>query len=205
MGNAEIREPIQKRSIEKKEKIIHAGFELICEKGYYNTNTAEIAKVAGVSTGIVYQYFKDKHDILIEGIRLYANSLFYPMLLIANENIKTNINKENFSFILRDMINKFIKNHKISKTAHEEIIAMTHSDQEVAQIFHNSEMEMANKVTSILLENGFKSENLSEKVHVAIGMIDNLCHEIVYHKHKELNYEKMIDIVVKTITNMLIS
>lgn len=205
MGNAEIREPIQKRSIEKKEKIIQAGFELICEKGYYNTNTTEIAKVAGVSTGIVYQYFKDKHDILIEGIALYANSIFYPMLLIANNNIKANITKENFSFILRDMIDKFIKNHKLSKTAHEEIIAMTHSDQEVAQIFHNSEMEMANKVTALLSENGFESENLSEKVHVAIGMIDNLCHEIVYHKHKELDYEKMIDIVVKTITNMLIS
>lgn len=127
------------------------------------------------------------------------------MLFIANENIKTNINKENFSSILRDMINKFIKNHKISKTAHEEIIAMTHSDQEVAQIFHNSEMEMANKVTSILLENGFKSENLSEEVHVAIGMIDNLCHEIVYHKHRELDYEKMINIVAKTITNMLVN
>lgn len=205
MGNAEIREPIQKRSIEKKEKIIQAGFELICKKGYYNTNTAEIAKVAGVSTGIVYQYFKDKHDILIEGIRLYANSIFYPMLLIANENIKTNINKENISSILRDMINKFIKNHKLSKTAHEEIIAMTHSDQEVAKIFHDSEMEMANKVTALLLENGFESENLSEKVHVSIGMIDNLCHEIVYHKHKELDYNKMIDIVAKTITNMLVN
>ena len=203
MGNAEIREPIQKRSIEKKEKIIQAGFELICEKGYYNTNTAEIAKVAGVSTGIVYQYFKDKHDILIEGIALYANSIFYPMLLIANNNIKANITKENFSFILRDMIDKFIKNHKLSKTAHEEIIAMTHSDQEVARIFHDSEMEMANKVTALLLENGFEFENLSEKVHVAIGMIDNLCHEIVYHKHKELDYNKMIDIVVNSITNML--
>ena len=205
MGNAEIREPIQKRSIEKKEKIIQAGFELICKKGYYNTNTAEIAKVAGVSTGIVYQYFKDKHDILIEGIRLYANSIFYPMLLIANENIKTNINKENISSILRDMIDKFIKNHKLSKTAHEEIIAMTHSDQEVAKIFHDSEMEMANKVTALLLENGFESENLSEKVHVSIGMIDNLCHEIVYHKHKELDYNKMIDIVAETITNMLVN
>lgn len=205
MGNAEIREPIQKRSIEKKEKIIQAGFELICKKGYYNTNTAEIAKVAGVSTGIVYQYFKDKHDILIEGIRLYANSIFYPMLLIANENIKTNINKENISSILRDMIDKFIKNHKLSKTAHEEIIAMTHSDQEVAKIFHDSEMEMANKVTALLLENGFESENLSEKVHVSIGMIDNLCHEIVYHKHRELDYEKMINIVAKTITNMLVN
>ena len=205
MGNAEIREPIQKRSIEKKEKIIQAGFELICKKGYYNTNTAEIAKVAGVSTGIVYQYFKDKHDILIEGIRLYANSIFYPMLLIANNNAKTNINKENISSILRDMIDKFIKNHKLSKTAHEEIIAMTHSDQEVAKIFHDSEMEMANKVTALLSENGFESENLSEKVHVSIGMIDNLCHEIVYHKHKELDYSKMIDIVVESITIMLIA
>ena len=48
MSDNEIREPVQKRSIEKKEKIIKAGFDLICEKGYYNTNTAEIAKKAGV-------------------------------------------------------------------------------------------------------------------------------------------------------------
>mgnify|MGYP002970216084 CR=1 FL=1 len=46
MNEYEIRKPIQKRSIEKKEKIIQSGFELICKKGYYNTNTAEIAKAA---------------------------------------------------------------------------------------------------------------------------------------------------------------
>lgn len=205
MGNSEIREPVQKRSIEKKEKIIQAGFELICEKGYYNTNTAEIAKVAGVSTGIVYQYFKDKHDILIEGIRLYANSIFYPMLSISDKNIKANINKGNFSSVLREMINKFIKNHKLSKIAHEEITAMTHSDNEVAEIFHQSEMKITDEITNILLINGFKVDNLSEKVHIAIGMIDNLCHEIVYHKHKALNYDIMVDIVIETITRMLIN
>ena len=72
----EIREPIQKRSIEKKEKIIKSGFELICEKGYYNTNTAEIAKAAGVSTGIVYQYFKDKYG----DIGTYSNFNKYVKL-----------------------------------------------------------------------------------------------------------------------------
>ena len=82
MNENEIREPIQKRSIEKKERIIKCGFDLICEKGYYNTNTAEIAKKANVSTGIVYQYFKDKHDILIAGIEKYASHIFYPMLLL---------------------------------------------------------------------------------------------------------------------------
>lgn len=203
MRNVDIRQPIQKRSIEKKEKIIEAGFNLICEKGYYNTNTAEIAKNAGVSTGIVYQYFKDKHDILIEGMKLYSSSIFYPILYIANIGEKTNITVENFPSLLEDMIKRFIKNHKISKTAHEEINAMTHSDVEVAEIFHESEMKTTDEITNILLENNFKTENIKEKVHTAISMIDNLCHEIVYHKHKELDYDKMINIVINNIANML--
>ena len=36
------RVPTQKRSIEKRQKIVKAGFDLFCEKGYYKTNTAEI-------------------------------------------------------------------------------------------------------------------------------------------------------------------
>ena len=111
MSNSDIREPIQKRSIEKKERIIHAGFDLICKKGYYNTNTAQIAKAAGVSTGIVYQYFRDKHDILIEGIKRYSDEIFYPMLNIA----QTKIDKNNLDSVIRNMINKFVENHKLSQ------------------------------------------------------------------------------------------
>ncbi len=204
MGNAEIREPIQKRSIEKKEKIIQAGFDLICQKGYYNTTTSEIAKSAGVSIGILYQYFKDKHDILIDGFKLYSNSIFFPMLQITDKNRNLTITNSNIPCVLKDMVNKFIRNHKISQTAHEEIIAMIHSDKEVAEIYHNSEMEMTNKIVQLLLESGIKVDNINEKVHVAIGMIDNLCHEIVYHKHKQLDYDKMIDIVISSICNMII-
>lgn len=204
MGNAEIREPIQKRSIEKKEKIIQAGFGLICQKGYYNTTTSEIAKSAGVSIGILYQYFKDKHDILIDGFKLYSNSIFFPMLQITDKNRNLTITNSNIPCVLKDMVNKFIRDHKISQTAHEEIIAMIHSDKEVAEIYHNSEMEMTNKIVQLLLESGIKVDNINEKVHVAIGMIDNLCHEIVYHKHKQLDYDKMIDIVISSICNMII-
>ena len=65
-------------------------------------------------------------------------------------------------------------------------------------------MEMTNKIVQLLLESGIKVDNINEKVHVAIGMIDNLCHEIVYHKHKQLDYDKMIDIVISSICNMII-
>ena len=200
MSLNEIREPIQKRSIEKKEKIIKAGFELICEKGYYNTNTAEIAKVAGVSTGIVYQYFKDKHDILVEGIKRYASDIFYPMLNVTS-NIK--IDKNNLDTILRNMINTFIENHKLSQVAHEEIMAMTHSDKEIAEFFQENEMAMTKNISKILLDNGFDSKNLDEKVHISIHLIDDLCHEIVYHKHKDLDYDVMINLVIDNILNLI--
>ena len=199
MKESSIREPVQKRSIEKKEKIIKCGFELICKKGYYNTNTAEIAKAAGVSTGIVYNYFKDKHDILIEGIKIYADDIFYPMLNIA----ETQINKNNIENVLREMINKFIENHKLSQQAHEEITAMTHSDKEIAEFFHKHEIKMTENISNLLIQNGFNSENLSEKVHIIIGLIDNLCHEIVYHKHSNMNYDIMTNLVLQTIVKLI--
>ena len=199
MSEFEIREPIQKRSIETKEKIIEAGFELICNDGYYKTNTSKIAKKAGVSTGIVYQYFKDKKDILLSGLDKYADDIFYPMLNMSN--IK--FDKNNFADIMKDMIAKYIGNHKLSKTAHEEITAMTHSDKDIAYFFYKREMDMTHKIVSALTENGFNIANINEKVHIVIGLIDNLCHEIVYHKHEELDYDIMTNVVMAEIVNIL--
>ena len=99
MGNNEVRIPKQKRSIEKKEAIIKASYTLFCERGYYKTNTAEIAKMAGVSTGIVYSYFQDKKDILVEVVKLYISRLgkqFQPIL--------TSIDQEkDFVLVIRDI------------------------------------------------------------------------------------------------------
>ena len=199
MSINEVRKPIQKRSIETKEKIIEAGFNLICEKGYYNTNTAEIAKSAGVSTGIVYQYFRDKHDILIEGIQKFSKDIFYPMLNIEHEKFT----KSDLRELLRNMIDKFIKKHKLSQAAHEEITAMTHSDKEIADFFQKNEIYMTKAIANLLIENNFNEENILEKVHISLNLIDNLCHEIVYHRHEELNYDIMTEKVIDLIVDLL--
>lgn len=194
----DIREPKQKRSIEKKERIVDAGWKLITKNGYYNTNTAEIAKEAGVSTGIVYQYFKDKHDILIEGLKKNSDKFFFPML--RDKNLK--FNKDDFDKVLEDMITHYINSHKVSNTAHEEIMAMVHSDKKVAEFYYKRELELTNDIKNILINNGFEDKYLYEKAHIMIGLIDNLCHEIIYHKHGDMNYDIMSTFIINIIKKL---
>ena len=193
-----IREPKQQRAIEKKERIIEAGFNLICKNGYYNTNTAQIAKEAGVSTGIVYQYFKDKYDILLDALDKYGDDIFFPMLKARD----VKFDKVDFDNFLRQMISHYISNHKVSNVAHEEIISMVHSDKKVAEYYYKRELEMTNTLKNILIDNYFIDDNLFEKVHVMMGLIDNLCHEIIYHKHENMNYDVMINLVTDNIKNL---
>lgn len=193
-----IRAPKQQRAIEKKDRIITAGFNLICQNGYYNTNTQDIAKSAGVSTGIIYQYFKDKYDIFLSALEKYGDSIFFPMLKVKNITFA----KDEFEDILHKMINNYINNHQVSKTAHEEITAMIHSDKEVAKFYYQKELDMTNSIKELLLNNGFKSEFLDEKVHIMIGLIDNLCHEVIYHKHETMDYNTMTNIVINLIKEL---
>lgn len=194
------RMPTQKRSIEKRNKIVEKGFELMCEQGYFSTNTTEIAKYANVSTGIIYQYFNDKKEIFIEGVKNYSNNIMFPMLGILET---TKIDFKNLNNLLENMIDSFIKSHTISKKAHEELMAMSHLDNDVAKIFKDSELESTNKIVSILNNNGIIEDNLEEKIHIIIAMVDNLCHDIVYHKHKNINYNAMKNIIINEIIHLL--
>jgi AcrR family transcriptional regulator len=197
---SDVRMPTQKRSIEKRNRIIEKGFELMCESGYYNTTIPDIAKKADVSVGIIYQYFNDKKDIFIEGVKNYSNNIMYPMLNILETN---QIKFSDLKSVIESMIDNFIKTHTISKKAHEELMAMAHLDEDVANIFNNSELEMTEKIVSLLENNNMHIKNAYEKVHIAIGLIDNLCHEIVYHKHEAINYNLMKDEVIDIIVNIL--
>lgn len=197
---SETRMPTQKRSIEKRNRIIEKGFELMCEKGFYNTSTPDIAEAAGVSTGIIYQYFNDKKDIFIEGIKNYSSNIMYPMLnLLKTEKFEIN----NLEKLLKNMLNNFIKTHTMSKKAHEELVAMSHLDDDVGEILKNYEFEMTEKIVTLLESNNIYIKNSKEKVHIIYGIIDNFCHEVVYHKHDKINYDIMQNEVINIIVNIL--
>lgn len=198
MGN--IREPIKKTSIEKKKRIIEVGFRLMCSKGYHNINTIDIAKEANVSTGIIYQYFNDKRDIFIEGVKDYADNIMFPMINIMDNYV---IDKSNLKELLSKMIDSFINTHTMKKEAHEELMAMSCLDKDIKNIFKTRELTMTDKISNILINSGFNSKNMEEKVHIIIGIIDNYCHEVVYHKHEKLDYNAMKEEILNIIINVI--
>lgn len=191
----EIREPIKQTSIEKKNKIIDAGLKLFSEKGYYNTNTAEIAKVAGVSTGIVYQYFRDKKDILIYAVKLYFEKIYEPI----DKHLQNIKQITDFDVCLKELINTTLKSHKDNSIAHEEMVAMSHLDPDIHDLFVETEHKILDRILVYLESIGITGKDMHEKVHIAYNLIESLCHEYVYHKHSYIDYDFMIEETIKLI------
>jgi AcrR family transcriptional regulator len=52
--------------IEKRRgQIVAAATKLFAKQGFYRTTIKDIAKLAGISGGLVYQYFREKDDVLL--------------------------------------------------------------------------------------------------------------------------------------------
>ncbi len=198
--NNQIRQPKQERSIETKNKIILAGYKLFSEVGYYGTNTAEIAKEAGVSTGIVYGYFRDKRDILISVLAIYIEKVFEPLLKLF-EKVKAPLNLKEF---ILNVIEEVIKIHKKNRKMHETLTALSGSDEAVSAEFLRLEDEITIKIAGKLSSLGLNPENALEKVHLSMDIIQSFSHEYVFDKHDYINYDKMKEMVLQTVINLFL-
>ena len=191
----QVRLPRQERAIEKKNKIINAGYELFSEVGYYGTNTAEIAKRAGVSTGIVYGYFSDKRDIMICVLEIYLDKVVAPLLKFFDK-LKAPLNLEE---IVSTVINEVIKIHKRNNKIHEALHSLSGSDEAVNSKFIELEDNLTLKISQALINLGLSSENIHEKVHFAMGILQDFAHEYVYDKHEYIDDFVMREMVCSMI------
>ena len=62
----------ERRIAARKRQILEAALKVFAEKGFYLAATKEIAEIADVSEGTIYNYFDTKEDILIGLISYFA-------------------------------------------------------------------------------------------------------------------------------------
>lgn len=186
----EIRIPKQKRSIEKKNKIIKAAYKIFNDKGYNNTNTAEIAKEAGLSTGCLYDYFVDKKDIFLEVLRLHTNTaidaIFNKLLEIPDN--------EDLLNVIKKLIYIIVEAHNHHEGFHNEVAALSCSDIDVKNYLKIYEQDaIINKISDYLKERNIHLKNQNEKLLLLLNTIDSLAHELTYAQSADINKAVMID------------
>lgn len=76
------RRPEQFEELREKsrKKIISAALELFANKGYGSSSIDNIAKKAGISKGLIYNYYKDKKSILLA---IYEDAMNYGEQMMA--------------------------------------------------------------------------------------------------------------------------
>ena len=58
------------------EKILTAALELFAQRGFHPTSVSDIAKQAGVSKGLLYNYFESKDEVLVTIITQASEQMF---------------------------------------------------------------------------------------------------------------------------------
>ena len=155
--------------------------------GYYNANTNEIAKKAGVSIGILYGYFKDKKDILVYVIDIYIQKVATPIM----EYFKNLTAPVDINGIIVDLIEMTTNIHKKNANLHNILHSLAVSDDHVRRKFLSLEDHITINATDTLKNLGVKIDDLTEKVHIAMNSIQSFSHESVYDRHEYIDYEKM--------------
>ncbi len=194
----EVREPKQERSIEKKNKIVQAGYELFSQVGYYNTNTVQIAKQAGVSTGIVYGYFKDKRDILLDVLEIYIDKAFAPILDMI-DNLRAPLDLKSLA---SHVLDGAIEIHNTQANIHEALHSMSHSDEAVNNKFIALEDEITQSIAQKFRALGIEPSDINERVHFAMDIVQSFSHEFVYDHHTYIDYTAMRTIVENTLVEL---
>ena len=105
-----------KKKTKKQEAIVEAAIKLFAEKGYANTSTAEIAKVAEVSEGTIFKHYRTK-DILLLSVMLPFIKENFPSL--AQEVLKETLTEQTRTF--EEFLKGFLRNRADFIKANKEV------------------------------------------------------------------------------------
>lgn len=103
----------------RRNQILDAATKLFAEKGFHHTTVEEIANLAGVGKGTVYEYFPSKKDVLRELLLVSIEYYFdqFPRKVEGNLSLKEKVQRMtelHFQFFLehRDIARVVLYEHR---------------------------------------------------------------------------------------------
>jgi AcrR family transcriptional regulator len=112
-----------------KEKIIKAAFKIFTKKGYHQSTMDNIAKEIGVSKGALYQYFKNKRELLNEIVLSY-HAMFRDVL-------RASFGKQDSATIAEEGSQALLEKYRLHHEMFFEVIAIAGHDEVIKQSLKN--------------------------------------------------------------------
>ncbi|WP_249597972.1 TetR/AcrR family transcriptional regulator [Peribacillus frigoritolerans] len=114
-----------------KEKIRAAAMELFIKQGYYATSISDIAKQAGISKGLLYNYYKGKEELLSEMVEARIKEVVEVMeeaftLNTPREQLEHIINGAIDNIHQKPEIHRFYLHLQTQPESDEELIKYSH-------------------------------------------------------------------------------
>jgi len=187
--------PVQKRSIETREKILNAAWELFAEKGYFKTNTNELAERAGIATGSFYGYFNNKKEVGIELMRRFYKEASEKALSNFYIQIGNNVaeNLDTGRKLVRFIIKSLKESHAINPMLHKETTALILLDEDVRKISKEEDKKIITFLITFLQQ--YKQLIRVDDIEAAAIMLfrisDEIIHRIMINK-EEIEEERLL-------------
>ena len=195
----DVRIPQQKRSIEKKQRIIKVAHQLFDKNGYYATNTAMIAKQAGLSVCSIYSYFQDKKDIMLACLQENSEEING---LICDQISKLALDNDIFS-IAQGVYRVFIESHNFSKQYHDDVMSLKYADENIRSYFINERKYFAQTTVDQLKKCGIVFKHEKEQTFLIYSLLESLEDEIIYNADTDIDKEIVVNECARIIADML--
>ncbi|NDV27037.1 TetR/AcrR family transcriptional regulator [Desulfovibrio sp. JC010] len=195
------RSPVQKRSREKKRKIIVAGMKLFSEKGFHETGVTELAAEAKVSVGTFYSYFRDKKDLLDQVAETYAASITKGVY----GNFATNAPYDKSPQKIVEYITQTARQaHSLSTELHREMLALKNREALMAELDKSIVESLQHGVSEILnnCADKIRVKDIDLSARLVCGAIEETMHRCLL-ENEEPDMEKAFEELTEMCTGYL--
>jgi len=107
-----------------------------------------------------------------------------------------------FEAIFSHAIDAVVETHGKNAAIHATLHSLTNSDEKINAAFTEMENAMTMRLSDRLIAEGYPAEDLHEKVHLAIRVIQDFAHECVYDHHDYIDYSAMRNLLVEMLTRL---
>ncbi len=161
----------------KEKDIVEAAVDIFAKHGFHKAKISQIAEQAGVATGSVYLYFKNKDDILIKIYNSLWEKLYNELLTVTRNEALSPIEKIDAMIDL--IFDMFTENPSVTIVFVNEQENMNRVSGDKYSLFYEKFLDEGEKVIKEGISSGMFNKNIDLKIfrHFIFGSIRNLLHQ----------------------------